>query len=538
MQNYEQAVFISYAWGGEREQIVNQIDDVLQKREIKIVRDKRNLSYKGSIKEFMERIGQGNCVIVVISDKYLRSPNCMFELVEIAENKQFYNRVFPIVLADANIYDPLRRIDYVKYWETKRAELAEAMKTLDPANLQGIRDDMDLYDRIRDKISGLTSILKDMNTLTPEMHQDTNFGDLYDAIEKRVKESLTAPPVERVEFGTEKARVIGSGTSEKAVGGLMALGEFMQLSPSVRNAVIEFQTDFKVAHGQVEQLGDYKDVHDLLHRLQFSCYNVIIHAATRFPNDETALDELTEHAFTFENIIDKLKLVASKPTMPKQELRWIDDAEQIKVDLHNAINSQDGAKLRNVIGRLHRLLTIYPPRINTALNRAAGALRLPSLVNALTRVCDDLTSHNLDSQKVMTFQSGVDALDKLEKALSQLVDSHDRWQTLEVELNQLETSAGGSLDQFMMEWPYVKQKAETLCVDSAEKWANELREECRVLDETIVGNNPAALRRSFRNYQRRVANRFYQVDLDLKALCGNLRQIGTPLASVLELIDD
>src|SRR5690349_18109663 len=189
MSDYEQAVFISYAWGGEREEIVNQIDAALQQRGIKIIRDKRDLGYKGSISEFMERIGQGNCVIVVISDKYLRSPNCMFELVEIADGKQFYDRIFPVVLGDANIYDPLKRIEYVKYWEVKRAELADAMRTLDPANLQGIRDDMDLYDRIRDKISGLTSILKDMNTLTPEMHQESDFSYLYDAIEKRMKES-------------------------------------------------------------------------------------------------------------------------------------------------------------------------------------------------------------------------------------------------------------------------------------------------------------------------------------------------------------
>lgn len=189
MQDYEQTVFISYAWGGESEEIVNKIDQALQKRGIKITRDKRDLGYKGSIKEFMERIGQGNCVIVVVSDKYLRSPNCMFELVEIADNKQFHDRIFPIVLADADIYDAVKRIGYVKYWEEKRAELADAMKTLDPANLQGIRDDMDLYDRIRDKISGLASTLKDMNTLTPEMHQDANFSHLYDAIEKRLKES-------------------------------------------------------------------------------------------------------------------------------------------------------------------------------------------------------------------------------------------------------------------------------------------------------------------------------------------------------------
>jgi hypothetical protein len=196
MQPYKQDVFISYAWGGEREEIVNKIDQVLQERGIRITRDKRDLGYKGSIKEFMERIGQGNCVIVVVSDKYIRSQNCMFELVEIADNKQLHDRIFPIVLADADIYDPVKRLGYVKYWEDKRNELANAMKTVDPANLQGIRDDMDLYDRIRDKVSGLVSILKDMNTLTAEMHQDSDFSHLYEAVEKRLKENPSSPDAE------------------------------------------------------------------------------------------------------------------------------------------------------------------------------------------------------------------------------------------------------------------------------------------------------------------------------------------------------
>src|SRR5258705_9118679 len=189
-QEYEQSVFISYAWGGESEKIVNQIDQALQQRGLKIIRDKRDLGYKGSISTFMERIGQGNCVIVVISDKYLRSPNCMFELAEIAEGKQFHDRVFPIVLSNAEIYDPVRRLEYVKHWEMKRGELAQAMQKVDPANLQGIREDMDLYDRIRDKVSGLTSILKDMNTLTPDMHRDSDFSEIYAGIERRMSEAL------------------------------------------------------------------------------------------------------------------------------------------------------------------------------------------------------------------------------------------------------------------------------------------------------------------------------------------------------------
>jgi internalin A len=236
MKDYEQALFISYAWGGEREEIVNQMDQALQQRGIRIIRDKRDLGYKGSIKEFMERVGQGNCVIVVVSDGYLRSPNCMFELVEIAENKQLHDRVFPIVLADANIYDPVKRIEYVKHWEVRRAELAEAMKTLDPANLQGIREDMDLYDRIRDRISGLTSILKDLNTLTPEMHQDSNFGILYDAIEKRMKE-VPATPAETEKEARTRAGTTKPADSVIARNGSTSIGS-IQIGGDVRGNIV------------------------------------------------------------------------------------------------------------------------------------------------------------------------------------------------------------------------------------------------------------------------------------------------------------
>jgi hypothetical protein len=161
---------------------------------LKIIRDKRDLGYKGSIKEFMERIGQGACVIVIISDKYLRSENCMFELVEIAGSKQFQDRIFPVVLSDANIYKPIKQLEYIKFWEEQISELKEGIKGVDPTHLQGIYEKLDLYDRIRDNISNLIAILSDMNTLSPEMHEDSNFSHLYDAIEKRMKEAPAAKP--------------------------------------------------------------------------------------------------------------------------------------------------------------------------------------------------------------------------------------------------------------------------------------------------------------------------------------------------------
>ena len=218
MSDYEQAVFISYAWGKEdeeREAIVNQLDQSLKERGLNIIRDKRDLEYRGSIKTFMERIGRGDCIIIVISDKYLKSPNCMFELVEIAGNKQFENRIFPIVLADANIYNPKGQIQYIKHWETQLQELEESLDGVGRTHLMGIYEQLDLYDRIRDNISELTAILSSMNALTPEMHHDTDFSHIYDAIEKRMEEAKSASSSTRTSEVRENVRAKNTEKSER-----------------------------------------------------------------------------------------------------------------------------------------------------------------------------------------------------------------------------------------------------------------------------------------------------------------------------------
>lgn len=182
------AIYISYALGQPWEQIVDELDRNFQARGIEIIRDRRNLGYKGRIKAFMETIGRGRYVIVVISEKYLKSENCMFELLEIADHGDLHQRIFPIVLEDADIYKAIERIRYIKYWEERIAELDAAIKEVGSANLHGIREDIDLYTRIRDQIAGLTDTLRDMLNLTPEMHRGSDFETLYQAIEAAIEQ--------------------------------------------------------------------------------------------------------------------------------------------------------------------------------------------------------------------------------------------------------------------------------------------------------------------------------------------------------------
>jgi hypothetical protein len=187
---YEKEIFISYTWRDEHSKpYVEQLEQTFQAKGIKIIRDTNAVGdYKARFKEFMQRIGWGKCVIAVISNQYLKSENCMFELLEIVKNGEFYDRIFPIILTDAKIKKPIERIKYVKYWEEQREELDKAMKEVSAANMQGFREDIDLYSKIRDTIPELTNILRDMNTLTPDIHSQSEFEELLKAIEERLDE--------------------------------------------------------------------------------------------------------------------------------------------------------------------------------------------------------------------------------------------------------------------------------------------------------------------------------------------------------------
>ncbi|MFT6443048.1 MAG: hypothetical protein ACJASM_002606, partial [Salibacteraceae bacterium] len=182
------SIYISYAWDGDSEKIVNQLDKELQAKGVTIIRDKRDLDYRGSIKNFMEDIGRGNKVIVVLSKKYLKSYNCMFELSQIYENKDFQRRIFPIVLEDSKIYDTVKRAKYIKFWDKKIKALDKVIKSLNRGvNVTELQKELNEYARIRATFDRMAFVLKDMNALNPEEHQNENFDSLYKALIKRTK---------------------------------------------------------------------------------------------------------------------------------------------------------------------------------------------------------------------------------------------------------------------------------------------------------------------------------------------------------------
>jgi len=127
--------YVSYAWGDDltpdgraREEIVDNLCEAAAAQGHRILRDKDALSVGDSISVFMRRIGTGGRIFVILSDKYLRSPHCMFELSEVwrtsrQEGEAFLERVRIYALPDANIFTPIAWADWAIYWKKEHDTL-------------------------------------------------------------------------------------------------------------------------------------------------------------------------------------------------------------------------------------------------------------------------------------------------------------------------------------------------------------------------------------------------------------------------------
>ena len=106
-------VFLSYCWADEK--IADEVyDNLIRCTQIKLHRDKLEIGQWGSIKEYMQSIAQMDYTILLISEAYLKSPNCMYEVLEVMRDRKYKDKIFPAVVYKG-IYDPLIRANFVKY---------------------------------------------------------------------------------------------------------------------------------------------------------------------------------------------------------------------------------------------------------------------------------------------------------------------------------------------------------------------------------------------------------------------------------------
>lgn len=173
-------IFISYNWKDST--IVDEIDNYFLSIGLPLIRDKRDLHYKSSIKDFMKKVRETDFVLMVISDSFLKSSNCMFEVLELVKDSNFKKKLLQILLPNAKIFNSLDKLKYIKYWENKYKVLENKLSDIQTVDSRVIIDDLRHIDNIKISMGEFLEFLSGENCITFEKLKLNKYHQLIDFV--------------------------------------------------------------------------------------------------------------------------------------------------------------------------------------------------------------------------------------------------------------------------------------------------------------------------------------------------------------------
>jgi NAD(P)H-flavin reductase len=180
-------IYFSYAWNSEEDLIVDKLYNSLTRSGFNAVRDKSNLKYKGKISNFMSDIGKADFVLVFISDKYLKSKFCMFELYEIYRNSrmnkdEFMKKLFPVRMEEIRLDSPDVVSSYIEYWENEEVKWNTLIKQNSDSVTAEQSNQYQVLKRIVTDLGTLLYLLSDINALQKDQLFANDFAEIKSAI--------------------------------------------------------------------------------------------------------------------------------------------------------------------------------------------------------------------------------------------------------------------------------------------------------------------------------------------------------------------
>lgn len=155
------SMFISYSWNDRN--FVDEFDRKLQEYGYEVKRDIRDLQYTQSIKEFMKEIRKTDYSIIILSDSFLKSENCMREIFEFIKDEDFKDRIIPVILESAtDMCGANKGMSYSLYWKYREEKFKEQLKQLDEESKYGFIEELRHISLIKDSIGEILMVFRDM----------------------------------------------------------------------------------------------------------------------------------------------------------------------------------------------------------------------------------------------------------------------------------------------------------------------------------------------------------------------------------------
>lgn len=159
--------------------LANEVDNALYIKGIRVTRDIRDVQCSQSFKEFMRSIGNHDIVLMLISDQYLKSQACMFEVIETMKESNYKERIITIV--DDDVCFDLDGITYLKYWEEKRQLIDEVIREHRRETVRPLEEKIKEIILIENNIMEFIATVRDRKYI-PSESLNNRYTDLYKAI--------------------------------------------------------------------------------------------------------------------------------------------------------------------------------------------------------------------------------------------------------------------------------------------------------------------------------------------------------------------
>ena len=167
---------------------------------IQISRYTSDVKYKDSFKQFMDNIEEHDFVLCIVSDDYLRSKACMYEVGEVIKDHNYSKKLLFVVLSEKDytllrrgenanksipdIYNVHNRVKYAQYWQNEYEKLYKEIKELgeEEAKEHLLKDLKIVGDIYRNDISEFLVFLADSKgTCFSDLHH-RGFADIINWI--------------------------------------------------------------------------------------------------------------------------------------------------------------------------------------------------------------------------------------------------------------------------------------------------------------------------------------------------------------------
>lgn len=182
----EPSLFMSYCWAESK--IADQIFKDLSQINIRVIKDNHQLRYKDSLSSFMTSIRDYDFAILLISDGYLKSKNCMNEVLELLKEKDYLSKILPIIIDGTCIYKASDRLAYIRYWEQQCLELQTQLAGVNPINSVEVIRDLRHTTTITQQMDAFVAQLTDMLHVSFAELQRSGYREL---LEKMNFEDIT-----------------------------------------------------------------------------------------------------------------------------------------------------------------------------------------------------------------------------------------------------------------------------------------------------------------------------------------------------------